>query len=92
MTVQGKKSAAYFWPGSYINDLVRRPDYWVQYNSSIPFQQRINQVIDWLLLPALQRPNFIGLYLEEPDSIGHNKGPDSVEVSRFDTFRLEQRI
>lgn len=77
---QGKKSASYFWPGSYINDPIRAPDYWLPYNGSIPFEQRISHVIDWLLLPQPKRPNFIGLYLEEPDGSGHNNGPDSKMV------------
>lgn len=85
--MQGKKSAAYFWPGSYIDDPVREPDYWLPYNGNIPFEQRINHVIDWLLLPQAKRPNFIGLYLEEPDGSGHNNGPDSIAVCHYSKYR-----
>lgn len=51
------------------------------YNTSVPFEQRIEQVVDWLVLPVDQRPTFIGLYLSEPDSTGHDQGPQSVQVN-----------
>ncbi len=79
--IKGKVSASYFWPGSYIDDPERRPNFWLPYNATVPFQQRINQVVNWLLLPVSQRPSFIALYLDEPDSSGHDSGPESAKVS-----------
>jgi ectonucleotide pyrophosphatase/phosphodiesterase family protein 1/3 len=39
-------------------------------------------------LPEDQRPSFVTLYFEEPDSTGHKEGPNSFKVNR----RLEAII
>ena len=74
---QGMRSACLFWPGSEAEIDGTRPSYYLHYDGSFPYEQRIKQVIAWLTLPPLDRPHFITLYYSEPDSTGHKAGPDS---------------
>lgn len=75
---QGGKSATAFWPGSdaYPPTYTTGP-----YNGSVPYQERIDAVLAWLALPVAERPDLVCLYFEEPDSTGHEFGPDSPEVT-----------
>ncbi|XP_065906143.1 bis(5'-adenosyl)-triphosphatase enpp4-like isoform X2 [Dysidea avara] len=75
----GLVSAAYFWPGSEVEGI--EPNYYLPYNKSVPFDQRVQTVLKWLDLPEEQRPQFIALYFDEPDDSGHKYGPDSVQVN-----------
>uniref|UniRef100_A0A914V1P5 Uncharacterized protein n=1 Tax=Plectus sambesii TaxID=2011161 RepID=A0A914V1P5_9BILA len=76
----GLKSAIYFWPGSDKNISGSYPTYYKNYNGSVPFNERVNQTVQWLLLPADKRPAFLGLYFDQPDENGHQFGPDSNQV------------
>ncbi|MGH7537553.1 MAG: ectonucleotide pyrophosphatase/phosphodiesterase [Gemmatimonadales bacterium] len=78
---QGQIAAAYFWPGSEAPIGGVRPRYWEHYSSAVPNATRVRQVLDWLILPADQRPTFVTLYLSDVDSKGHDWGPDSPEVA-----------
>nr|XP_040137994.1 ectonucleotide pyrophosphatase/phosphodiesterase family member 1 [Ictidomys tridecemlineatus] len=80
---QGLKSGTLFWPGSDVTIKGIYPDIYKVYNGSIPFEERILAVLQWLQLPRDERPHFYTLYLEEPDSSGHSYGPVSSEVSTF---------
>lgn len=73
-------TASFFWPGSELNIEYRRPNYFKYYNHKIPFDERVQQVIQWLKLPESQRPHFITLYFELIDEIGHKFGPNSKEI------------
>ncbi|KAM5229354.1 ectonucleotide pyrophosphatase/phosphodiesterase family member 1 [Ctenodactylus gundi] len=77
---QGLRSGTFFWPGSDVEINGIYPDFYKVYNRSIPFEKRILTVLEWLQLPANERPHFYTLYLEEPDSAGHSYGPVSSEV------------
>lgn len=79
---QGRASACYFWPGSETAIQGRRPTFWKPYDYSIPFAQRLAELIDWLKLPPGQQPAVIAFYLEEANSVGHNSGPGSPELGR----------
>ncbi|CAB3996662.1 Ectonucleotide pyrophosphatase phosphodiesterase family member 3 [Paramuricea clavata] len=74
----GLKSASYFWVGSEIKGM--RPTYYRKYKQSVPFSDRVKQVLQWLQLPVEKRPSFITLYFHQPDYSGHSYGPDSPEV------------
>ncbi|XP_045120435.1 venom phosphodiesterase-like isoform X2 [Portunus trituberculatus] len=76
---QGKKAATFFWPGSEVED--HQPTYWYYYNESVPFTHRVNKVLDWLELPPDTRPSFITLYMHDPDSTGHDHGPNSPQMN-----------
>ena len=70
----GLRTGAYFWPGSDID--ARNPDLWYSYNQSVPFEQRVDTIIDWQLKEKL---DMTCGYFHEPDSSGHTYGPDSQE-------------
>lgn len=57
-----------------------RPTYYKQYNSSVPYETRVSQLLAWLDLPAHERPHFMTMYLEQPDKAGHRYGPEADEV------------
>ena len=78
---QGMRSACFFWPGSEAEIDGTRPSHYLHYDGKVPDEQRIDQVIAWLKLPAAQRPHFITLYYSQPDSAGHENGPDSPETT-----------
>ena len=77
---QGMRTACFFWPGSEAEIAGERPSYYLHYDNSVPDEERIDQVIAWLKLPAAQRPHFITLYYYEPDHTGHEDGPDSPQT------------
>ena len=78
---QGMRSACFFWPGSEADIQGVRPTYYMKYDAKYPNDQRVEQVLAWLKLPAEQRPHFITLYFSDVDSAGHAHGPDSPEVA-----------
>jgi predicted AlkP superfamily pyrophosphatase or phosphodiesterase len=78
---QGMRSACFFWPGSEAEIDGTRPSHYIRYDGKVPDEQRIDQVIAWLKLPAAERPHFITLYYSQPDSSGHENGPDSPETA-----------
>ena len=47
----GIKTASYFWVGSEAPILGEYPTYYKQYNDKVPYEDRINQVIEWFRLP-----------------------------------------
>ena len=77
---QGMRTACFFWPGSEAEIAGERPSYYLHFDAAFPDEQRIAQVVTWLLLPPAQRPHFITLYYHEPDSTGHEAGPDSPQT------------
>ena len=78
---QGMRSACFFWPGSEAEIQGVRPTYYMKYDQKYPNDQRVDQVLAWLKLPAEQRPHFITLYMSDVDGAGHSHGPDSPEVA-----------
>lgn len=78
---QGITTASYFWPGSELSDIYRRPTYREFFDYTRPNETRLQGVIDWLKLPAEKRPHFITLYFQDTDSKGHQYGPNSPEVN-----------
>eukprot|EP01012_Entosiphon_sulcatum_P006598 TRINITY_DN13136_c0_g1_i1.p2 TRINITY_DN13136_c0_g1~~TRINITY_DN13136_c0_g1_i1.p2 ORF type:complete len:470 (-),score=84.72 TRINITY_DN13136_c0_g1_i1:14-1423(-) len=81
-----QRSAAFWWPGS---DCAWQGSHRATYtpregifNKSVPFEQRVDEALEWLALPPSQQPQFVALYFEEPDTAGHHYGP-------YDTKLLE---
>ena len=56
---QGLRSATLFWPGSEAAIGGIRPTYWLPYNASMPYVDRVDQLLQWLQLPSEQRPNLL---------------------------------
>ncbi|NND35481.1 MAG: sulfatase-like hydrolase/transferase [Saprospiraceae bacterium] len=87
---QGLRTATLFWPGSDAAPEGYKPDFHLFYNNRLSYQERINQVTDWLKLPPKERPHFITLYFESPDKEGHSFGPfhdaTSKAVSEVDAY------
>jgi ectonucleotide pyrophosphatase/phosphodiesterase family member 5 len=74
---QGIRTASYYWPGSEMEHLYRRPSISEHYNSNRNYEERVSGVIKWLTMPAEKRPHFITLYFELLDDAGHTFGPNS---------------
>ena len=77
---QGRRAMSMFWPGSEAGIGGVSPTRWWPFDGSLPNEERVRRVIDWLSLPEGERPNFVSLYFQEVDHIGHVSGPDSPEV------------
>ena len=78
---QNVTAASYFWVGSEVPVKDIQPTYWKRYEHSVPYENRIDTVIYWLNLPEEKRPRLVLLYFDEPDSQGHQTGPDSPEIN-----------
>ena len=77
---QGIKTASCFWVGSEAPIRGRFPTYWLAYDESVPYTDRVDQVIAWLNLPLDQRPGLLFLYFDEPDGTAHCYGPVHKET------------
>nr|WP_199045871.1 ectonucleotide pyrophosphatase/phosphodiesterase [Dyella sp. ASV24] len=78
---QGMKSATMFWPGSEADIHGEHPNFWKPYDGNVTPDQRVDQVLAWLDLPANERPMFLTLYFDEVDHAGHTYGPDTPQVN-----------
>jgi predicted AlkP superfamily pyrophosphatase or phosphodiesterase len=78
---QGRKAATSFWVGSEAEIAGVRPTFWRDYDYTIPFEDRLEELAGWLRLPAGQRPSLITFYLEETNSTGHRYGPATPQVA-----------
>ncbi|XP_077000080.1 ectonucleotide pyrophosphatase/phosphodiesterase family member 3 isoform X2 [Tamandua tetradactyla] len=77
---QGLKAGTYFWPGSDVAVNGFFPSLYKMYNKSIPYEERIFTLFKWLDLSKAERPTFYTIYVEQPDSAGHESGPVSANV------------
>lgn len=76
----GLRSGTMFWPGTEAEIHGVRPDYYLKFDGKVTPDQRVDQVLAWLDLPAAQRPQFLTLYFDGVDHQGHLHGPDSKDV------------
>jgi len=90
----GIRTATEFWPGASIawgstaakdsHGIVpggTRPRDWADFNANVDGAQRVDSVIDWLRRPSATRPQFVTLYFDTVDSMGHDEGPDGPAVT-----------
>ncbi|OXE35681.1 MAG: alkaline phosphatase family protein [Phenylobacterium zucineum] len=77
----GIRSATMFWPGSEAAVHGVRPGLWLPFDQSKSAEARVDQVLTWADLPADQRPQFITLYFDDVDTMGHTYGPESAQVN-----------
>ena len=75
-------SAAFYWVGTDAAIQNTYPTYRYKYNEKIPIGSRIQTVVNWLKLPAAQRPHLINLYFPQVDYAGHHFGPESPEAEK----------
>jgi len=79
-TKQGTLVGTMFWVGSDAPIQGVRPAHWYSYDRSVAFSARIDSLLAWIDLPAGERPRLLMGYFEEPDTQGHNHGPDAPET------------
>jgi alkaline phosphatase D len=77
---QGIKTATFFWPGTDAAIGGRNPSYFKRYDGRVPNAERVRQVLEWLRMPAAERPGLVVVYFSDVDSAGHRYGPDSKEA------------
>ncbi|GFP92657.1 ectonucleotide pyrophosphatase/phosphodiesterase family member 1 [Phtheirospermum japonicum] len=79
----GLKASTYFWPGSEVKKgLWDCPkDYCKFYNESVPFEERVDTVLNYFDLPSDEIPALMTLYFENPDHQGHKVGPDDLQIT-----------
>ncbi|KAI5060380.1 hypothetical protein GOP47_0024800 [Adiantum capillus-veneris] len=84
----GLVAATYFWPGSDVSKGAWNCTlpFCHLYNSSTPYEDRIDTVLGYFDLPDDEMPSFISLYFEEPDHTGHIVGPDDPHMDAAVTF------
>ncbi|XP_055390231.1 bis(5'-adenosyl)-triphosphatase enpp4-like [Condylostylus longicornis] len=76
----GGKSACVMWPGSNFEYLNQTCHYTMIYNTSVPFNDRVDQMITWLTKET-DAPNLVMFYSEQPDKLAHMVGPDSSNIT-----------
>lgn len=79
---QGLKAAPMFWPGSEAQVRGVRPSIWFPYDEDLGAFDRVDRLLGWLDKPAAERPDFMTLYFESIDTVGHHDGPDSPELNQ----------
>jgi predicted AlkP superfamily pyrophosphatase or phosphodiesterase len=88
---QGKRTAAFFFPGTEAQIKGIRPAFWREYDAKIPYEERVKTILSWLDLPKKERPQLLILYFDEPDTSGHECGPDSECVANA-IKRVDEQI
>ncbi|KAL3119970.1 hypothetical protein niasHT_007098 [Heterodera trifolii] len=68
---QHKRVFCLFWPGCSFNITGYNPTLDLPYNSSFPYSKRVDKIVEWLSLPAIDRPSLIMAYFDQPDNVGH---------------------
>ena len=74
-------AANFYWPGSNAPIKGIYSTYYYIHNNKITINDRIQDVVNWLKLPAGQRPHLITFYLPWADDAGHTYGPNSPQVA-----------
>ncbi|HTN38318.1 MAG TPA: ectonucleotide pyrophosphatase/phosphodiesterase [Arachidicoccus sp.] len=79
-------TASYYWVGSEAAIDGVRPTYYYKYSESVPIDQRIDAVQQWLELPPKRRPHLITFYFPEVDHMEHLYGVDSKQTAAAVAF------
>ncbi len=77
---QGRRAAAFFWPGSESGAGGRAPSRWLPFDDAFPDAARVDSVLSWASQPRGTAPAITTLYYSNVDHAGHDAGPDSPEV------------
>ncbi|XP_044108026.1 bis(5'-adenosyl)-triphosphatase ENPP4 isoform X2 [Neovison vison] len=75
---ENRSSAAAMWPGTDVPIHNTTPSYFMNYSSSVSFEERLNNITMWLM-NSNPPVTFATLYWEEPDASGHKYGPEDKE-------------
>ncbi|GFO16412.1 ectonucleotide pyrophosphatase/phosphodiesterase family member 5 [Plakobranchus ocellatus] len=76
-TKANKKAGVFFWPGSDVAVQGIYPAEWRYYQEDVPFEDRVRAVVSWLSNDDF---DLAIAYFNEPDSTGHEWGPDHQEM------------
>ncbi|XP_069680355.1 bis(5'-adenosyl)-triphosphatase enpp4-like isoform X2 [Periplaneta americana] len=77
---EGRHSGVMMWPGGGDEVYFKTNlTFAHEYESSIPFKERIDTVLSWIEHPETPA-NLVFLYYEEPDKTAHVYGPESPQV------------
>ncbi|XP_021246426.1 bis(5'-adenosyl)-triphosphatase ENPP4-like isoform X2 [Numida meleagris] len=84
-------SAAAMWPGTDVRINNATPRFFMKYNFSVTFEERVENIVRWLNSsdPVV---NFATLYWEEPDASGHKYGPDDKENMRQVLEQVDRHV
>lgn len=76
----GGRASTFFWPESNAKfDGILPTDYRA-YDVNVSASEKVQQAIEWLSLPEIDRPDLVTLYFSKVDSSGHTYGPDAPET------------
>ena len=80
---QGVPVATYFWVGSEGDWRGQGTRYRVApFDGSRPESVKVDKILEWLDLPAGERPRLVMSYWAGADTVGHEHGPDDPAVVR----------
>ncbi len=85
-------TASYFFVGSEADVQGIRPTYYKRYDGSVKNEVRVAQALQWLKLPAKERPHLITLYFSDMDDIGHRFSPNNNEKIKKALFDLDETL
>ena len=85
----GMVTASYFFVGTEANIQGIHPTYYYNYDKNVSSETRVDQAIDWLDLPAAERPHFISMYFSDMDNTGHRYGPNNDAELKKSLFALD---
>ena len=88
----GLVTASYFFLGSEAEVQGIRPTYYKKFNMTTKKEVRVNKVLEWLNLPANERPHMITMYFPDMDNTGHRYGPNNDEKLKASLFELDQHL
>jgi predicted AlkP superfamily pyrophosphatase or phosphodiesterase len=77
---QDGRASTFFWPESDAAFADVLPTDYRAYDGRVPHKARVEQVIEWLALPADDRPDLVTLYFSAVDSASHTYGPAAPET------------
>ena len=67
-----------YWAGTEVSFNGVMPDFWKKYDTSVPFEERVDTVLDWFRNEDID----LGMvYFHQPDKAGHKYGPRSTQVA-----------
>ena len=80
---QGVPAATYFWVGSESDWRDQGTRFrMAPFDGRRPEAEKVDKILEWLALPAAERPRLIMSYWAGTDHEAHDHGPDSHAVSR----------
>ena len=78
-TLSKRRSGVLFWPGAEVELHGTQAIYWKHYNKTFPDKSRIDTIIKWFT-DRYEPINLGLLYFSQPDSLGHDVGPNSDKI------------